>query len=257
MPRKPASDWKFFPCQIGSDIAFIYVDVAAAKDIKRAPPTLVKVRLTYKAPRSNGLPTNEEFEPVRAIEQSLERFARRGKDRYVGRITRGGYRIFFFYTRRKKNVWGELLDRLVHKSGYELALAAKSDRRHAGYHQELYPTADDWQVITDIAVVEALRRAGDTEGVRRRIDHWACFPNAKSAAKFVKWALTGPHKHDAASSGVDGDGEHCVRLYHVGTTRQQELSDHTIELNRKATELGGRYDGWETQVVRRRAAAQS
>ena len=80
---------------------------------------------------------------------------------------------------------------------------------------------------------------------------------AKSAAKFVKWALTGSHKHDAASSGVDDDGEHCVRLYHVGTTRQNELSDHTIQLNRKATELGGRYDGWETQVVRRKAAAQS
>jgi len=70
MPRKPASDWKFFPCQIGDDIAFVYVDVAADQDIKRAPPTLVKVRLTYKAPRPNGLPTSEEFEPVRAIEQS-------------------------------------------------------------------------------------------------------------------------------------------------------------------------------------------
>ena len=67
MPRKPASDWKFFPCQIGSDIAFIYVDVAAEKDIKRAPTTLVKVRLTYKAPRPNGLPTSEEFEPVRVV----------------------------------------------------------------------------------------------------------------------------------------------------------------------------------------------
>ena len=81
MPRKPASDWKFFPCQIGEDLAFIYVDVAAGKDIRRAPPMLAKVRLTYQAPRPNGLPTQEEFEAVRAIEEKLERFARRGKDR--------------------------------------------------------------------------------------------------------------------------------------------------------------------------------
>src|SRR5262245_12454500 len=101
MPRKPASDWKFFPCQIGDDIAFIYVDVAAERDIRRAPPMLAKVRLTYKSPRANGLPTSEEFEVVRALGDKLERFARRGKDRYVGRITRGGYRVFFFYTRRK------------------------------------------------------------------------------------------------------------------------------------------------------------
>ena len=257
MPRRPASNWKFFPCQIGSDIAFVYVDVAAEKDIKRAPTTLVKVRLTYKAPRPNGLPTSEEFEPVRAIEQTLERFARRGRDRYVGRITRGGYRVFYFYTRQKKNVWAELLERLVHKSGYGLALVVKSDRRHAGYRKDLYPTPDDWQVITDISVVELLRSKGDMEGVRRRIDHWAHFPNAKSAAKFVAWALTGPLKHDARASGVNEDGEHGVRLYHVGTTRQKELSHHSIQLNRKATELGGSYDGWETRLVTRKGATQS
>jgi hypothetical protein len=252
MPRKPASDWKFFPCQIGEDLAFIYVDVAADADIHRAPPMLARVRLTYKAPRPNGLPTNEEFEAVRAIEEKLERFARRGKDRYVGRITRGGYRVFFIYTRRKKADWTAVLDKLSHETGYELALALRSDRRHAGYRKELYPTDDDWQVIHDIAVVEALRREGDVEGVRRRIDHWVYFKNAKAAAKFARWA-SGPYKHDARLSGLV-EGRHCVRLHHVGTTRQQELSQHSIELSRKATEFGGHYDGWETMVVKRRTA---
>ena len=37
MPRKHASDWKFFPCQIGDDLAFIYVDVAAGEDIWQMP----------------------------------------------------------------------------------------------------------------------------------------------------------------------------------------------------------------------------
>lgn len=254
MPRKPPSDWKFFPCQIGNDIAFIYVDVAVAEDLKRLPPSLLKVRLTYNAPRANGLPTSEEFEPVRAVEKSLERFARAGKDRYVGRITRSGIREFHFYTRRPKARWMEFAERLASRSGYPLALALKSDRRHADYQKFLYPTADDWQVISDIAVSDALRRAGDAEGMRRRIDHWACFGSAKAAAKFVAWALAGPHKHDAKLSGVDDKGEYCVRLYHVGNTRQQELSHHSIQLNRKATELGGHYDGWETKVVRRRTS---
>ena len=66
----------------------------------------------------------------------------------MGRITRGGHRVFFFYTRRATSAWGEFLERLVHKSGYALALSARSDRRHAGYRKELYPTADDWQVIS-------------------------------------------------------------------------------------------------------------
>ena len=32
------------------------------------------------------------------------------------------------------------------------------------------------------------------------------------------------------------------------------LSQHSIELSRKATEFGGHYDGWETMVVKRRTA---
>jgi len=256
MPRKPAHDWKFYPCQIGKDVAFIFVDVSASETIRKAPRTLVKIRLVYKAPRANGLPTNEEFEAARAIEKSIEYFAR-GGDRYVGRITRGGYRDFYVYTTRAKPTWGEFVDKLVRKSGYQLKLAVRSDARHTGYTRELYPTQDDWQVIGDIGVIEALRREGDMENMRRRIDHWSYFKDAKSAAKFVAWALMGPHKHAAKLSGVDDDGEHCVRLYHVGTTGQRDLSHHTIQLNRKATELGGHYDGWETQVVKRKRAAQS
>jgi hypothetical protein len=243
--------WKFFPCQIEGGAAFVYVDVNALEDIDRAPAALARVRLIYKAPRPNGLPTGAEFKAAIAIEKSLARFAKRGRDRYVGRITRSGFREFHVYTRRRKTAWQEFLAKVAKKTGYSLELRITSDKRHAAYRKALYPTPDAWQVIGDIDVITLLEREGDMEAIRRRIDHWSYFGSAKAASRFAAWAVKSGYKHDAKLSGVDDRGEHCVRLYHVGTTRQREISGHSITLNRKASDLAGRYDGWETKVVKR------
>lgn len=246
-----AESWKFFPCQIEGDPAFVYVDVNALEQIERAPKTLARVRLIYKAPRPNGLPSGEEFDAAIAIEKSLARFAKRGRDRYVGRVTRSGFREFHVYTRRGKAAWQEFLAKLSKKTRYSFELKISSDKWHGAYRKALYPTPDAWQVITDIDVLTHLKREGDMEAIRRRVDHWAYFDTAKAAARFAAWAVKSGYKLRAKSSGVDDDGEHCVGLYHVGTTRQREISGHSIALNRKASELAGRYDGWETQVVKR------
>jgi len=44
-------------------------------------------------------------------------------------------------------------------------------------------------------------------------------------------------------------GRYCVFLYHLGVTRQTNVSNHTIALRRKAEEFGGEYDGWGAEVV--------
>lgn len=246
-------NFKFFPCQIEGDPAFVFVDVDAKDDIAKAPGTLVRVRLMYQAPRANGLPTGAEFDAARAIEKSLERFAQRARDRYVGRITRSGFREFHVYSRQSKAAWQKFLAGLTRRSGYQLRLKVTSDRRHRAYLRSLYPTPDAWQVISDIDVVTVLQREGDLEGVRRRIDHWSYFADARAAKRFAAWAVKNGFKHDLRLSGPGEDGETCVRLYHVGPTQQRDLSRHSIALNRHAAALGGRYDGWETKVVRRNA----
>lgn len=242
--------FKFFPCEIDGDAAFVYVDVAAHAKVEQLPGSLVRIKLHYKSPRSNGLPTGEEFNAARAIEVALENFARRGRDRYVGRITRSGFREFHIYTRRSKAAWQEFLDRQTKKSGYSLTLRLTSDKSHRVYLRDLYPTPDAWQVISDIDVITLLQKEGDREAVRRRIDHWSYFADAKAGAKFIRWAVKNGFKHDAKASGADDDGKYCARLYHVGSTRQREISWHSISLNRAAEDFHGCYDGWETKVVR-------
>jgi hypothetical protein len=80
--------YKFFPCQIEGDAAFVFVDVDAHERVDRL------------------------------------------RDRYVGRITRSGFREFYVYTRRSKTVWQEFLARQEKKSGYDLGLRFTAGKSH-------------------------------------------------------------------------------------------------------------------------------
>jgi hypothetical protein len=67
---------------------------------------------------------------------------------------------------------------------------------------------------------------------------------------FVAWAESADFTHDAKYSRRTEDGTFCVRLHHVGTAAIDAISRRTIALRRKAQEYGGKYDGWESPVVK-------
>jgi uncharacterized protein (TIGR01619 family) len=241
-------DWKFFMCQMGDHLASIMVDVGIADSIESAPPRLARMRLKYKQPSENGLPTNEEFEAVVALEDTLEEFLAGTGDVYAGRVTTKGHRQFLVYTTRDEQTWKAFAGDLSARSGYVVQGLVEDDAAHDGYWKDLYPTPDDWCVIRDMEVVEQLEKAGDDSSVERKIEHWIYFPSEAAAGPFIAWATADRFTHDAEYSGADDDGRYGVRLHHVGPSDQRAISSHTIALSRKAQEFGGDYDGWETSV---------
>jgi hypothetical protein len=242
--------WEFFPCQMGENRAFIFVDVGGKTTVEGAPTRLLKLQLRYKRPREDGLPTNDEYAPVIAIENELEAFVKEGADRYVGRVTVAGCRHFYFYTSRTDFVWRRFIAELSARSGYEMEAGFRDDPQYDGYWRELYPSADDWCVIRDMKVIESLKENGDDGTASRQIDHWIYFPNKGAVLPFIAWAENNGFVHDAEYSHEGDDGRYCVRLHHEGPARIDDVSHHTIALRRKAAELGADYDGWETPVIK-------
>lgn len=242
-------NWQFFPCTIGESSAFIYLNVNAADSISSAPKHLAMLRLVYKSTYPNGLPTNEDYEPVKEIEDRLEEYAKNAGDWYVGRVTVDGHRTFYVYTSRNEADWQKYASALTNKSGYKIQLSYSDDPEHNGYLNELYPTDDDWQVIKDLAVLDSLQKNGDDGLTPRKVDHWVYFQDKARSVDFVIWA-----EHDRfteeAYSEYTHDGRYCVRLSHIGTMKIADISSHTIALRRKAEEFDGDYDGWETQVIK-------
>ena len=245
-----SDDWRFFPCTMGEDSAFVFVDVGIATTIGSAPTNLVKARLKYKAPAPNGLPTNEELEAARAIEDSLEKFAAETSSAYVGRVTVAGHRHFFVYSWHAAARWQPFVDALAAQMGYELEVSVRDDAQHQAYWHDLYPTDDDWRVIHDLDVLDQLRKHGDDGNAERQIDHWVYFDSESATAEFVAWAKDDGFTHDATHSHRTDDGAYCLRLHHVGPATIESVSRRTIALLRKAHEHGGKYDGWETPVIK-------
>ncbi|WP_319521649.1 DUF695 domain-containing protein [uncultured Desulfosarcina sp.] len=242
--------WQFFPCSMGDDQAFIFVDEGAHKTISDAPELLARIRLTYKDPHPNGLPKDSEFEIVSNLEDKIQSYSTKNGDWYVGRVTVSGYRFFYIYSSLSEKLWDEFISKLCSESDYEIMVSFRDDPDHKGYWDELYPTADDWQVIGDLRVIENLEKDGDDGSMPRKIDHWTYFLSKNSAQPFIDWAIQNSYVHEQEHSHVTDDDKYCVRLSHNGTVKLGDISSHTIALRRKATELDGEYDGWETEIIK-------
>jgi hypothetical protein len=162
------------------------------------------------------LPTHEEFEPVRSIEDALEKLATETSSWYVGRVTVAGHRDFFVYSWHAAARWQPFVSALAAQTGYELEVSVRDDPQHAGYWHDLYPTDDDWRVIHDLEVLDQLRKRGDDGHAERQIDHWVYFDNEKAATEFVTWAEAESFTHDTKYSRLTDEGTYCVRLHHIG-----------------------------------------
>jgi hypothetical protein len=132
--------------------------------------------------------------------------------------------------------------------GYELRFVVKPDANRDGYWQDLFPSNDDWQVILDLRVIESVGKHGDDGTASRRIDHWAYFPAREGAERFSQWVRERGYILD--ETDTTDEGKFRVRFAHEGTLRLSDITSHSIALRRKASELGGDYDGWETPVCK-------
>jgi hypothetical protein len=246
----PMSDeWIFYPCQMGDQKASIFYDHGIRETIDQiAPPQLLKVRVPLKHPRQDGLSSNEEYQQLCNLEDDLQGLVVKHAAIYVGRVTVGGYRYIHVFTSDSETDWSARLRVLGERHDYHLAFVLTADSNRTGYWKDLFPNEDDWQVIQDLRVLDAIAKRGDDGSSPRHIDHWAYFAVGDAAEQFLRWI-----QERGYSSGIidtADDGKFRVRFAHKGTLELSDITSHSMALRRKASELGGDYDGWETSVCK-------
>jgi hypothetical protein len=244
-----SDEWLVFPCQMGEHGAWILYNHGIRDQLAEiAPPNLLRVRVAFKRPRPDGMYREEEANSLDALEDELLNLVQHGESVFVGRYTVEGHRHFLIYTPHAELTWAHWIDELSRRTGYELALIWEPDPEQRGYWDELFPSADDWQVVKDLQLLKVLQREGDDGSTPRRVAHWAYFPTRIAAAQFTQWAQA--QGYDVQPVQTTDDGRFCVPLAHVGPVELREINSHTIPLRRKASELNGSYDGWETPLSR-------
>jgi len=244
-----SDEWLFYPCQMGEHRALIFYDHGIRKDIDHiAPPQLLKVRLTFKDQRPDGLSSSEEYPTLATLADDLQALVEAHGSIYVGRVTVGGHRYFHIFTSEPEATWSSELSDLGRLHGYVLQFVLSPDQQREGYWRDLFPSEDDWQVIKDLRVLDLLAKQGDDGSMSRRIEHWAYFPSSAAAEQFSLWVQA--QGYELGSVSTADDGQLRIRFFHDGSCQLSDITSHTIALRRKASDLGGDYDGWETPVCK-------
>ena len=241
--------WEFYPCQMGDDRAFIFYD-HGIKDILDSLEYshALRIRVLFDDPTDAGMPTNTEFPRLSRLEDILTAHVEQAQGIYVGRVTVAGARYFHCFISTTDAAAGQLVQAIGNEGGYELELVLAPDPEKKTYWDDLFPTPSDWRVIQDMKVLDVLKERGDDPSIPRRVDHWLYFPSAQQQDLAAQWAVENGFSIQDISDPAEDSAEYELQIFHVTHPRLEEITSATALLQEKAEELGGSYDGWETQV---------
>lgn len=243
--------WEFYPCQMGEERAFISYDHGLRETIdKLALPNSFRIRAELLSPTAEGMPTQDEFPVLSALEEMLaQRVAEQGGVQ-LGRITVGGARYFLFLVGFGEEIARDFMKEAQKSSEFPLGYVLEADPKKEAYWSELFPTAEDWQVVQDLKVLDTLQSRGDDPTIPRAIEHWAYFSTFETRESFIAWA-TGSGFEIVDRPEPDSPPNFGVVISAIGTPTLEEITRTTIGLLHKAQEFHGTYDGWETSVEKK------
>lgn len=245
-------NWDFYMCRLDDKPAFIFLPLDL---LKQNPPLatyphLFLVRLHFLHPREDGLSSQEEFDTLVTIEDSVQAAVTAEQAAvYAGRVTTDGYRAFVFYTAAPERSQEQVAQVMRGFPAYEYSTSTRPDENWNLYREFLYPAPKQFESIQNRRVLASLEKNGDPLTQGREIDHWAHFPTAQARDRFVRMALELGYslRPDGAAKADRG---FPARMFRVDVPSYANIDDVTWPLHEAAAEVGGEYDGWESPAVR-------
>ncbi|WIF67514.1 DUF695 domain-containing protein [Metapseudomonas otitidis] len=242
-------NWDFYFARVDDRPASLFVDLGA---VEQAPierlPAMAYVRVEMNAPRGDGLSSNEEYDALIALEDAVLPKLEGADHAYVGRCTTNGCRDFFFYTAHPQGWEARVAEAFRGFPDYRFEAGSNPDPGWSTYLEYLYPSAIDHQCIQNRRVCQTLEQNGDRLDTPRDIDHWAEFAEAGDAQAFANRAQALGFSLRVPIAANE-DGQYSVHLWRKDLPSFAEIDSVTLPLFHLAEDHGGRYDGWETQLV--------
>lgn len=241
-----SEDWDFYPLLVDGEPASIYLDLGLAAE---APivgqPYLSYLRVYMREPRPDGLSSQDEFDSLIAIEDSLQSSLGSSQEMtYVGRNTSSGNRDFYFYSAQPDALEVLIRNAMADHSDYSFKVGQRHDPSWDVYLRFLHPRPEDLQRIMNRRVLENLASHNDDHSIARIIDHRAYVPSLE-AAEVLKVILV----KDGFNVNEVEASEESVIVDFNRSDRPSDIDEVVIPLARRIEELGGDYDGWGCQVT--------
>jgi hypothetical protein len=248
------SDWDAYLMQVEGRPVSVVVDLGLRKVVPmtdRPMATLVRTRLLR--PQSNGLPGAEESTRLDSLEERLvQMLSRAGGHIYAGRYSQRGIRTFHFFTADTAGQAAALQDAFTPFPEYSWLARSLPDSGWSNYLDALYPPPRELELIGDRRLVDRLQRQGDALARPRVVEHFLWFPSKMSRMEFLRQpgmeAFTVSAMPEADSTGKD--------MPYLLQLRRDDVPDLPFvdrvvrPLREKAGRYRGRYEGWETTLVK-------
>jgi regulator of RNase E activity RraB len=240
--------WDTYFCLIEDKFASIVLDMDIWREIDQSEYKLpVGVRIPIKNQGESGTPVGEEAEILNALEDQLT--AKIGDSGFnVGRLTTNGCREIYYYLNSPYELEKTAYD-IFKGNHYDVQVFQINENSPWEFYFDfLYPDNYQIQHMGNRKVVESLMNSGDLLEISRRVDHWLYFPSAILRARFEEKMIS--LGFEIVLARTDEGEEHLSQIYRNDYVDYNSINEVTDLLVNISEEFEGRYDGWETMVVK-------
>lgn len=258
LSRTPASpeytsDWGAFLTTIdNNEVGSIMTDLGL-RPVVPIPEfeTRVMVELIMLDPGPAGMSSATEIDLLNEIDEKLEAVLKQNHDAiYAGRLNHGGKLTSFSYVKEATNANETVVSVMSAYPQYQYKVETKHDPGWEMYLEFLYPEPVQMQTIQNGKVIQNLIENGDSLVSKRRVDHWAYFPDEEKRNRFLGFVKSKGFAVEGARHTPDNTNPYSLQFYRDDKVDQESVDEYTVELWQFANDIGGDYDGWETLVIR-------
>jgi hypothetical protein len=215
-------------------------------------PFLLKTGVKLIACSEDGLPTKGEFETLYQISDRMKSIIDSNfKNKSAGTFSYQCDRMDYYYIDDTIGI-RKLLELAFQKEfpKYQYSITLRTDENWEAYLAFLYPNEEIYEYMTNQKVILNLTKEGDDLSKPRQVDHWLYFKTEAARNKFILYALKEKYKIESKKFVKDASLNYQLQISRTDIVETGAITKITSELRKKAKELNGEYDGWETFVVR-------
>jgi len=201
---------------------------------------------------AEGLPTKEEFDMLYKISDKMKAIVDSvTKNKIAGTFSYQCERLDYYYVADTNNL-RQLLE-AAYKTNfpqYTYSIKIVPDQNWEAYLTFLYPNEETLEYMSNEKVIMNLQKAGDGLVAPRQVDHWLYFKTEADRNQFITYAVKEKFKIESQKILKEVPLQYQLQISRTDKVDIESISTITIALRKKAKELNGDYDGWETFVVK-------
>jgi uncharacterized protein (TIGR01619 family) len=246
-------NWDAYVMHVNSRPVSVVVDL----DFGNAPEAREKrnviiVRLNMQHVQPDGMPEKSEIKILDSLENSLvNTLSDALSAQYTGRYTQNGKRDFYFYSNDTSNCMRYVATALRPFSSYLWAVLTTHDAELSNYFNVLYPTPKEIERMHNRKMTDALRAKGDQLTAPRQVDHFLFFKSEAGRKSFARVVQDSGFVVENAGREIGiKDRPYSLHISRVDKVDDNSIDKVSLYLWELALRYSGKYDGWETFVVR-------